>query len=1146
MNRSFLIPPDTAENQRLAADPDYSIWVAANAGSGKTHVLTQRVLRLLLSGVPPQSILCLTYTKAAAAEMRRRVSGVLAKWAVMTQRALDVALFGLDGQSVDAEKRALARTLFARALETPGGLKIVTIHAFCESVLHRFPLEAKVPFDFSVVEEDEQGQMILEAREAVLAVGLAGEEHAEAVAVLFDLLSDDQIGKAIMAALADGRKLRAILANRETAKANLRKLVRLENGPSVSAIEAKMLNERLIGPAEIVRLLEICPPNGKGISFESKLARLDPRTPRLGDWLKAFLKADGEIPSKFPKKAFVDADPELAALVREEAERLAMLVDLRNSAQLLERSEALLEVVGAISDRFERRKRARSLLDFDDLIEKLAALFADKELGAWVQYKLDAGITHILVDESQDTNPRQWRVVEAIAREFFTGDSAVERPRSVFAVGDQKQSIYSFQGADPTLFGKTGDDFRQRAENANRPFKLLPLNTSFRTLKGVLEAVDLVTKRPDVRAALLATHEIEHQTARAEEGGTVTLWPPVHQPNDENADDQWPLEAQAIERSAPRQVAERIAGEIAGWVKSGRTHGPHGQVVTPNDVLILVQARNGLFHEIIRALIKAGLPTPGADRLAVTSHIGVLDLLALCDVLLNPTDDLQLAALLRSPLFDISEEHLFDLAHGRGPQTLWRRLGSSGLQPARDAAERLQRWRAQLDFERPFEFFAAVLYGEGGLKRFHARFGGEIDDVFAEFLTLALEHEQTEQPSLQGFVTAMRARQVSIKRDLAETGSGVRVMTVHGAKGLEAPIVILADAATTPTAQKLGKPVYLVEDSPGPLLIHASKNAQHTEETRPFRIVDEDNQKAEYWRKLYVGMTRAEDELYVTGALTPGTKPQSQLKGSWYEAIETALRPDADTICDDNGVELAVIYPATRPAPSLPVTATVNGPTSVEPLVLADLPAHSNISIVRPSSAFEEVGDERVLDTMLERLERLDPALARQQGIALHALLQHLGRVPRADWPVVLDRAMPVLLPEAPQLRDPVRAKAISILTRPALGEIFGPNSRAEVPFLVNGIRRGKAIKLAGRIDRLVITPDSVSVVDYKSDAQVPSSAEAVPRQYLTQLGLYALVAGQLFPGKTIKAQILWTELESLMNLPHELLRHMVSDFTLG
>ncbi|MEO5807697.1 double-strand break repair helicase AddA [Devosia sp.] len=1143
MKSKFVVPSTTAANQRKAANPDWSIWVEANAGSGKTHVLTQRVQRLLLSGVAPQSILCLTYTKAAAAEMRRRVSALLAKWAVLPEAELDAELDKLDGRPVDERKRQLARTLFARALETPGGLKIVTIHAFCESVLHRFPLEARVPFDFKVIEDDDRARMILEAREAVLAGGIAGGAQAQAVETLFTLLSDAQITAAIDAALAEGRKLRPVLADRPLAKANLRQLTGLGNGPSSAAIEAEMLSARLIGPVEIAALLAICPPKGQGTAFEEKLARIDPANPSLDDWLKAFLTADLAVPKGFPKKAFGAADPDLADLALMEADRLEQLAAERNAVWLVERSEALLDVVGAISDRFEARKRAQSLLDFDDLIEKLGDLFADTAQGPWVQYKLDAGITHILVDESQDTNPEQWRVVREIAREFFVGEGAVERPRSLFAVGDQKQSIYSFQGADPRLFGQTGRDFARAAASAGRNFERLPLHTSFRTLSGILQAVDLVADRPDIQAALLADDKVIHDTARPDAGGMVTLWPPYHQPKADVVDTQWPLEALDIEKSAPRQVAERIAGEIRGWIDSGRTHAPHGAPVTADDVLILVQSRNSLFHELIRALLKQGLPTPGADRLAVTTHIGVLDLLALCDVLLNPADDLQLAALLRSPLFDIDEDALFALAHGRGRQSLWQTLAASTLPQAIDAAGRLQRWRGQLDFERPFEFFAAVLYAEGGLKRFHARLGTEVDDVFAEFLALALDHEQTEQPSLQGFVTAMRATHVSIKRELAEAGSGVRVMTVHGAKGLESPIVILADAASKPDAQKLGKPVYVVPDSPGPLLIHASSGKTHTPQTAPIRSADEDNQKAEYWRKLYVGMTRAEDELYITGALTPGRKAETQLEGSWYEAIDVALRPLGESVVDAQGNETALIYPRLRPAASIATVLEKASLAAIMPLTLPELPTYRTIPVVRPSSAGETTGDIRVLDTTLEGLADADSA--RQRGIALHALLQHLGRVPRADWDNVVDKAMPVLLPAHPDLHASVAAKAISILTNPALAGIFVETSRAEVPFLLPATRRGQKIKLAGRIDRLIVSNDVVQVVDYKSDATVPLTPEDVPENYRTQLGLYAMVAGQLYPGRLVTAAILWTNLELLMNLPPDALAAACIDFTI-
>ena len=1144
MSRQVKVSTLTRDRQRLAADPSASIWVAANAGSGKTYVLTQRVLRLLLSGVTPESILCLTYTKAAAAEMRARVSDRLASWAVAEEAKLRTELSELESGPVTPERLERARTLFAHALETPGGLKIVTIHAFCESVLHRFPLEAGVPFDFAVVEDEERLQMVLAARESVLSDGLKGHpEIAGAVATLFELMTDHAIGQAIEVALADGRKLRRVLADRPLAKTRLRELTRFD-GEGSETILARIVDGQLIGPEDVQRVFSITPPKG-GKAFEDELARTDLANVSANHLIGLYLTDKGLVPQRFPKADIKKKAPDLAARLLAEAERIEALNARLTHALLIERSEALLDVLGAISDRYEADKRARSLLDFDDLIERLGTLFRDGRQSAWVRYKLDAGITHMLVDESQDTNADQWQVIEAITDEFFAGEGAVERPRTVFAVGDEKQSIYSFQGANPLLFGETGRRYERKAREAGKSFERVPLQTSFRTLRNILLAVDKVFARDDIRRAVLAPEgEPHHDTARPDLGGRVTLWPPVAPPEDAEAEQgedgktkvpQWALEVPTnVEQEPARQVANRMAGVIRGWIDSGRPLGSRGRAVTADDVLILVQSRNALFREIIRALVQWGLPTPGADRLAVTTHIAVLDLLALGDVVLNPEDDLQLAALLRSPLFDISEDDLYAIAYGREGK-LWAALGQSALPQALAAHEQIHQWRGRADFERPFEFYSRILYAEGGLRRFHSRFGGEVDDVFAEFLDLALSHEQSGQPSLQGFVSSLRARDIAIKRELAESGGGVRVMTVHGAKGLEAPIVILADAASRPDGKQLAKPVYVVPEGPGPLLIHAPSSDQHVAATRALREADEANLKDEYWRKLYVAMTRAEDELYVTGTLAKNRKGE----GSWYEAISAALI--AESQVDDATGTLA--FPAEAP----PV-ANVRGwkasqPQFPLPFALPQLPEHRDRVVVTPSSAYEPADIDRSFRTTLE--EAVDAETARRSGIALHALLQHLVRVAPGERDRVLEKALPALLPGAPELHGELAARAQAILTRPELAHLFGPNSRAEVPFLVKARRNSTPIWLAGRMDRIVVENGKVLVVDYKSDAQPPADPDSVHSGYKTQLGLYALVADQLFPGHNVEAAILWTRLESLMILPRPLLAKPVSAFTL-
>jgi ATP-dependent helicase/nuclease subunit A len=1144
MSRRLLspMPEGIVTSQRRASDPARSVWVTANAGSGKTYVLTARVLRLLLSGTPPEQILCLTYTKAAAAEMRGRVSERLARWALAGDVALVEDLTQLAGSPPTAGMLLRARSLFAHALETPGGLRIQTIHAFCEAVLHRFPQEAGVPFDFMVLEEHERDSMLLEAREAVLATGLRGGAHAGAVETLFDFLSDFQIETAIVEALNQQRTLRKILPDRERAKRNLRQAVGVGPGELREAVITQIAEGYIPTAADHRTLFQLIAPDPDGDDFVDRLARIDPARPEMDLLFSAYLTQNFTARKTLIKKQTAALIPDVAQRFYDEAARLERLNGELTRAELVERSEALLEIVGAIAAAYEDRKRARSLLDFDDLIERLGALLRDEVRGIWVRYKLDSGISHILVDEGQDTNPQQWEVIEALIAEFFYGESAADRPRTLFVVGDQKQSIFSFQGADPQVFVDLGRQVYYTARSVSLEVAPVRLNYSFRTLGNLLSAVDRVFERPDLRAGALEEDQpVHHDTARAEAGGRVTLWPPLRDVEEQFDPENWPTQPPLQQtQSAARRVAEKIAREIKAWIDSGRALGPRGRAVTADDVLILVQVRSVLFHEIIRALVQQGLPTPGADRLAVTTHIGALDLMALGDVLSNPADDLQLAALLRSPLFDVSEDDLRAVAQPRDDKTrLWYALKESSIPAARAAYETLRDWRRRLDFERPFNFYSDVLYREGGLKKMRRRFGAEIDDVVAEFLDLALGHEQSPQPSLLGFLAELRSREVTIKRELGETNRGVRVMTVHGAKGLEAPIVILADAASTEIGRDR-RSIFMTQTPP--LFFHASSKEMHVAETLEHRADAEAAQKAEYWRKLYVAMTRAEDELYVTGTLTR----QGKIDGSWYEAIEQALRPFSDVVRDDEGVETALAYPQGQSG-AAGASAGASPPDALAPLRLAELPAYRLRRIVRPSTAFTETDPDHALDTPAERVgDPRDPEAARAEGIALHALLQHLMKVPQADWPAVSAKALGVLLPDRAETHAAIARKAQSILTRLDLVHIFGPNSRAEVPILAHGTRNGVPITIAGRIDRLVVEPGRVLVVDYKSDAQVPATEKDVPAAYVSQLGLYAQIAGQLFPGHRVEAAILWTSLEMLMNLAPDRLAKAVAGFTIG
>lgn len=1131
---------DIVSRQRQAGAPESSVWVQANAGSGKTHVLTQRVLRLLLTGAAPENLLCLTYTKAAAAEMRRRVAERLGQWAVMDESDLTKTLIELTQKHPDPQTLTRARTLFGHALETPGGLKINTIHAFCEAVLQRFPLEAGVPFGFTVIEEGEQAELIRAARDAVLAAGIEGGGPApQSVQTLFAALSDHQIEEAIGAAIARGNDLAPVLANRSAAKSNLKDLLN-PGSETIDDLQARIVGQSELN-ANIVREL-VALTNGdanktRAPGFADLLARLNPGEIVPSQLMAAFFTGTGTPRKRLLLKKQADERPDLLAVLERERQRLTDLQAAIAKRLLYERSNALVDVLGAIHDRYQTQKRTRALLDFDDLIARMQALLTTSSSRDWVRYKLDAAITHILVDESQDTNPEQWQLIKALVEEFFSGEGAARAPRTLFVVGDRKQSIYSFQGARPDMFTALDREFGQRARQAEHKFDRVSLRASFRSLENILMAVDKVCAAPEIAAALLADEGSDaHESARADKGGLVTLWPPIQQTDLEMPQDRWPLDSDALEqRNAARQLAERITSAIQHWISTKRPLQQRGRAVTEDDVLILVQSRGALFQEIIRALKRAGLKSPGADRLPVSTHIAVRDLLALADILLNPADDLGLAALLRSPLFDVGEDDLFALASPRAKgETLWAALGASQIPSAIDAYRQLFQWRGRLDFERPYDFFAQILYAEGGLRRFHARLGEEVDDVLSEFLDLALAHERAAGPGLQSFVAAMRKSDISIKRELTQRGGGVRVMTVHGAKGLEAPIVILADAATGPNKQKMGKPVYVVPQKPGPLLVHASSKTDHTEETVMFKEADSANQTAEYWRKLYVGMTRAEDELYVTGVLTKNGK----LEGTWYEAIEDALKEETQSCAIPDEDVRGLVFPHT-PIPPKSVEKSADKAPQRAAFVPEPLPSLQTPPIIQPSLAHNKA---QLFDSAAQSLVNADDA--RREGIAIHALLQHLSTVPKDVRNAVARRALEVLLPDSPQRHTPISDKANAILSNPENAVLFGADSRAEVPFLAETHINGKPARIAGRLDRLVVLTDWVMAVDFKSDAHPPATPQDVSPAYLTQLGLYQLVGKNLFPNHTLSAAIFWTSTEFLMPLPDELLNKAMTAFT--
>ncbi len=819
MSHRLVIPEQLRRAQATASDPSASAWVSANAGSGKTHVLTQRVLRLLLEGAKPAQIIGLTFTKAAAANMAARIFNTLAKWTSLDDEALSAAIEEFGAGRPSPAKLKFARQLFARTIETPGGLKIQTLHAFCERLLQLFPFEANVPAHFKVVDESEAKALMNEATERAIAALQASSSLAGALDFVAREGGAFRFAALIGEAQGYSETFEAFHDAASFASA-LRAPLGLDPDATTATVEAEMLGGDIGRERRRAWAKALDVGKGGDQDLAAKLRAADDkaeRAARIEALLDAFFtKKEGKAGEGEPRcgkngqlttRTLCEERPDLRDDLRRERDRLSALRDRRRAAQTLERSEALFTVAKAVRSEFARAKAMRGALDFADQIA-LALSLVERTSAAWVLRKLDSGLDHLLIDEAQDTSAEQWRIIVALTAEFFAGAGARPVGRTVFAVGDEKQSIFSFQGAAPEKFAEMKRFFERSLRRAERPFTPVPLNFSFRSAPAILAAVDKTFQSEDAWRGVAADGEPHpvHQAVRTNLAGVVELWPTIAAPKQPDPEDwRMPLDEPA-RNDPPVILARRIAETVGRWLQPDsrervfdeKTGAPRR--IQAGDVMILVRSRNAFFEAMIRALKTRGIKVAGADRLKLRDHIAVMDLIAAGKAALTPDDDLTLACVLKSPLIGLGEDDLFGLASERqGP--LASTLAASPEEQVRAAARKLAIWRERARILTPYAFYARLLGEEGGRKALLSRLGPDAADPIDEFLALALDHEQGEAPSLTLFLAEVEATDAAIKRDMEAESEGVRVLTVHASKGLEAPIVFLPDTCGAPNGR---------------------------------------------------------------------------------------------------------------------------------------------------------------------------------------------------------------------------------------------------------------------------------------------------------------------------------------------------------
>lgn len=1124
MSTRFKTLPPLMGEQALAADPAAHASLSASAGTGKTQVLTARVLRLLLKGAPPESILCVTFTKAAAAEMANRIGARLAAWVRLKRSELWSDLEAL-GERPDDRLIERARQLFARVLDCPGGLKIQTIHAFAQSLLAAFPAEAGIVPGFQPIEGRAEQELVRRTlAELMTDAEVAGDGGLIGdVQVLSRRLGENGAIEYLLACARRGAAMDA-LGPTELIEPKIRKLMDLHEESPQDYIAARCGDDQLDcdllrAVAEANRKWGTATGIGHADTIDHWLS-LTPieRVAGLGDLRKVVLTEKGT-----PRVSAGQSRHE--PHYEEHAGRLAVLIGellrIQNGARLAAEMAAGLRAGQAFAKAYTRAKRAAGVADFNDLIDWTRHLLRQSGMGDWVRYKLDRQVDHVLVDEAQDTNAAQWEIIEQLVEEYFSGSSeADDRVRTLFMVGDFKQAIYGFQGTDPGRFREAREMFKRRAaamatgddlfsyRSQAQEFRDLSIAASFRSAQPVLDVVDAVVGAVGPAALGLEEAPSPHRAFHSRRAGSVELWHPFA--IEESPDDSDEGEERWIS-IRDRKYADALADRIKRMLADAPVLASTEKAVRPGDILILVRSRGELASLIVARLFSAGVPVAGVDRLHLHEPLAVQDLLAAVKFVVQPDDDLSLACLLVSPLIGWDQEQLRELAYGR-QGSLWRAVRDRADEFA-DAHATLSDLLRIADFTTPSRFLETILTGPmHGRRQLYSRLGLAARDPIDELMNSALEFERNETASLERFLSWFSRGTVDVQRDPGQPANEVRVMTVHGAKGLEAPVVILADATADPA--RLGR-APLTVDVPMEGVVAPLLRPKKDERCPPFEEIiakDEQRDLQEHMRLLYVALTRAADRLIVSGV-----RPKERKDGAdprppncWHRIVEQAMMPIAAP-----GIGHVMLgYASGEAAPAKRSKAKTELPIAVVPdWARRSAPPESRPP--RPLAPSAIAVDDEAAPPPSEAMRD-----AARRGILIHALLERLvavdpeGRHAAAvRW---LERSAGV---DDAGVRNELADQVCGVLSDPQFGDLFGPGSLGEAP-LAATLPDGRVI--AGTADRLLVEEQRVSVIDFKT-GRIPATDADIPKSHRVQMAAYADALRVIFPEREVRAALLYT-----------------------
>ncbi|MDA9163525.1 UvrD-helicase domain-containing protein [Rickettsiaceae bacterium] len=1027
--------------QLKASDPKSSAWVSASAGTGKTKILTDRVLRLLLSGTALNKILCLTFTNAAAGEMKERISGALANWSNLSHTELQKKLINVFGRSATKTEIDKASILYRRYLQADEGINIQTIHSFCQKLLKKFPLEAKISPGFKII-DDAKAYFVLQKIKRELLNKQELEPINEYLSVNFHEIIIDEIFSEII-------KRKSKFTSSDNKKHDLHK----ESAELINSLD-KNIDHKYQPIIESPFIHNI-------VGFN----------PSISELKKFFLTKEGQKKKRIvPKKIAAPGSSTYIDLERFQ-HQIHLLDQEEKSQKLALHSKILALLADSIITAYDSYKLEKGLLDYDDLIIHTSQLLKNSEAKEWVLYKLDGGIEHLLVDEAQDTSAHQWQIISSMIEEFYSGD---EKERTIFVVGDDKQSIFSFQGADVDSFAAMNKKLTQNMSEGEKAFADVNLEISYRSAGEILEIVhavfdDIKNKNP----ALFTANLMQLTPFRSESSGAVELWPLCEPDKDETI--FWPATNSSDEKAAELELAKKISLYIKEQLDSKRIIPSTNAPIASSDFMILFRRRNQFTNEVIKALKNENLEVSGLDRISLRDNLAVLDLLSAAKFVINPEDDLNLACLLKSPIIGISEKELYNIIAARGKDSIWRSVDNI----TRTKLQQLIDIYAISNVSNFFQYITDVL---GYRSALNESCGPDSNDAIDELLYACNNFASHNETSLQSFIFWLENYESSIKRDASAAGK-IRIMTMHASKGLQAPIVILCDTTSVPTNSDR-----FIWDKSGKSL--SAKNASATPEYyKDLKTIEQKKAYAEYLRLLYVGMTRAEDKLVVCGYKGKKTLPDD----CWYQLVKSAMN------------KLSI--------------NSKNETLNYGQLPLAISNTNNNVTQNHNTELFASLPQTVNFNSGSNKVNGKSPLSGKDPmgyGLVFHKILEDSINAQNLS----LMSQHPLIKTLAPPLQKRINGSIEKIIETQELANLL-KNKETKIEVTL-GQNCDDGISKIGRVDLMLIDENQIIIIDYKSDRH--PTKNKIPENYQQQLSIYRSMAEKIYPNKKIRTMIMWLQ----------------------